>query len=88
MSRKRADWPGSPHTELYKILFQHLPNHRSESKPGYLATTRIAIDLAISNQAVWAWFEREKISIRCLKKLEKLEGSTLTTATAIAAMRD
>lgn len=88
MSRKRTDWPGSTNTELYKILFQNLPNHRSEGRPGTLATSRIAIDLAISNQAVWAWFEREKISIRCLKKLEKLEGSTLTTAAAIAAMRD
>jgi hypothetical protein len=88
MSRKRPDWPGSIETELYKVLFDNLPNHRSETKSGSLATSRIAIELAISNQAVWSWFEREKISLHCLKRLTALKGSTLTLAAAIDAMRD
>lgn len=87
MKRRRQNWQRSNETRLYKLLFDHLPNHRSRNRPGSLSTTKIASDLEMSTQAVWSWFEREKISLDALVKLCSLNGSTLTIDRAVSAMQ-
>lgn len=69
---------GQDFQEFYNALLLGLPNHRTGPSGSLLSFARVADDLGISRQAVRAWFVTGHISLKSLRRLTKLPGSTLT----------
>lgn len=63
-------------TDLKKILYDHLPEHRTDK--GELDTAKIASHMGMSRWGVDLWFKRRSVPPRRFKDLMELPGSTLT----------
>jgi hypothetical protein len=68
---------GSRATPLYRLLYEGLPEHRSQTNTGVLDVRKLGNDLEISDKAIYRWFDRQAVPPKKVKPLMALPGSTL-----------
>lgn len=75
-------------TQLYKLLHEGLPEHRSHTNEGVLDCRKLGDDLGISDKAIYRWFDRQSVPPKKVKALMALPGSTLTMDALLAFVLD
>lgn len=65
-------------SDLHRVLFAGLPQHRSRRLIDRLDVQSLSCDLTVTHQAVYRWLDSDRLPAKRLRQLLALQGSTLT----------